>query len=132
MAHEIARELDITPWEALLLCVRRAAGWSAFYTSKLAAVTDDEELKPGGEAWAWVQGSREATAALSRFSKLAVDAGVAAMLVRQAQDQGTAIASVFNSALEAVDMPAELEAALRSALRVALENYGEQPRQLVA
>lgn len=120
MAHLIAQALDISPWEALLLAVRRAAAWSAFYEMKLSRVEDDDALRPGGEAWEWVQASERTTQAMARYAKMAVDAGVAAMLVTQARNEGTQIAQILNAALGAVELSIEQETAIRAALRSAL------------
>lgn len=117
MAHLIARELDVDPLQGLLLAVRRAAAWSGFYQSKLAEVTDDEELRPGGAAWDWVAGAERTTAALARWSQVAVAAGVAAMLVQQARTEGAAIARVLNASIESAGLSVEQEARMREALR---------------
>ncbi len=129
MAHLIAQALDISPWEALLLAVRRAAAWSAFYEMKLSQVSDDDALRPGGEAWEWVQSAERTTQAMARYAKMAVDAGVAAMLVQQARNEGTQIAQILNAALGAVELSIEQETAIRSALRTALMQLETQAVQ---
>jgi hypothetical protein len=137
MAHLIAQALDISPWEALLLAVRRAAAWSAFYEMKLAEVpdNDDDALRPGGTAYEWVLAAERTTQAMARYAKMAVDAGVAAMLVQQARNEGTQIAQVFNEALGSVDLTNDQEIALRSALRralLALETTAVESGKVVA
>ncbi len=120
VAHAIARIEDISPWEALLLTVKRAAAWAAFYDGKLAAVEDDDELAPGGGAHHWVQAAERVNDKLARYSKMAVDAGVAAMLVQRARAEGEQIATVLNAALGAAELTEEQEAKIRAALRTAL------------
>jgi hypothetical protein len=120
MAHAIARPLDISPWEALLLAVRRAAAWGAFYESKLAEVTNDDDLRPGGSAHDWVKAAERVNDKLARYSKMAVDAGVAAMLVTQARVEGEQVARALNRALAETNLDAETEARIRAALRRAL------------
>lgn len=120
VAHRIAEALDISPWEALLLTVKRAAAWAAFYDSKLAEVDDDEALRPGGEAHDWVKAAERVNDKLARYSKMAVDAGVAQLLVTQARSEGEQIARVLNAAIGAAGLDDETERRLRVALRAAL------------
>jgi hypothetical protein len=133
MAHVIARVLDISPWEALLLAVKRAAAWSAFYEMKLAAVEpgDDDALRPGGAAYDWVMAAERVTDKMARYAKMAVDAGVAAAMVAQARNEGETIARVLNAALGAAQLNIEQEAAIRSALRTALLEL-DSPHQVIA
>lgn len=120
VAHAMARIEDITPWEALLLAVKRAAAWAAFYESKVSEVTDDEDLRPGGESHDWVVALERVNDKLARYSKMAVDAGVAAMLVQRARTEGETIARVLNEAIGAAGLDDETETRLRAALRQAL------------
>ncbi len=120
MAHVIARTLDISPWDALLLAVKRAATWAAFYDMKLSQVDDDDALRPGGAAYDWVQAAERVNDKMARYAKMAVDAGVAAMVVQQMQNEGAAIARVLNAALGEVELTSDQESAIRVALRKAL------------
>lgn len=130
MAHLIARQLDVSPWEALLLTVKRAAAWSQFYESKLAECVDDDELRPGGTHHDWVVAYERVTDKLARYSKMAVDAGVAAMLVARARTEGETIARVLNQAIGAAGLNEEQEQALRTALRTALLEVETEDREL--
>ena len=116
----IAQTLQISPWEALLLAVRRAATWAHFYEMKLSEVVDDDDLRPGGQAYDWVQAGERANMMMARYAKMAVDAGVAAMLVQQARAEGEQIAQVVNTALGEADLSHEQEVKIRAALRRAL------------
>lgn len=120
MAHRIAEVIEVSPWDALLLTVKRAAAWVQFYHDKLAEVTDDDELRPGQPAHAWLEGAERSTTALARFSKMAVDAGVARLLVERAQAEGELIARVLNSAIAEAGLDEGAEDRLRTALRAAL------------
>jgi hypothetical protein len=122
VAHIIARTLEISPWDALLLAVRRTATWAHFYETKLAQVQDgdDDSLRPGGAHYDWVLAAERVNRDMARYAKMAVDAGVAAMLVQQAQAEGATIARVVNKALGAVDLDPLQEALIRRALREAL------------
>jgi hypothetical protein len=120
VAHLIARQLEISPWEALLLAVKRAAGWAHFYDTMLAKVESDDDLAPGGSAHHWVLAAERVNDKLARYSKMAVDAGVAAILVSKARDEGAMIAAVLNTAIGNAELGEEAEARLRTALRQAL------------
>lgn len=120
MAHIIARQLEISPWEALLLAVKRAAAWTMFYESKMAEAVDDDDLAPGGSHRHWVEDAERVNDKLAKYSKMAVDAGVARMLVEQARTEGETIARVLNAALGAAELTDDQEAKIRAALRHAL------------
>ncbi len=60
------------------------------------------------------------TEKLARWSKMAIDAGVARLLVERAQTEGAEIARVMNEAIAIAALDEESEARLRSALRAAL------------
>lgn len=124
VAHQMARILDISPWDALLLAVRRAAAWAAFYDTKLAEVVDDDELRPGGTAHDWVKAAERVNDKLARYSKMAVDAGVAQLLVQQARTEGEQVARVLNAAIAAVELTRDQERMMRQALAQALRGLG--------
>jgi hypothetical protein len=127
VAHRIAEIVEISPWEALLLAVKRAAAWAAFYDTKLAEVTDDEDLRPDGAAHDWVRAAERVNDKLARYSKMAVDAGVAQLLVQQARTEGEQIARVLNQALGDVGLEPEVEGRLRRALaRAMMDVEGER------
>lgn len=120
VAHVIARQLEISPWEALLLPIKRAAAWADFYETKMGEAVNDDDLAPGGSHHHWVVSAERVNDKLARYAKMAVDAGVAAALVQQARSEGAQIAQVLNVALGAVEMTEEQETAIRAALRQAL------------
>lgn len=120
VAHAIARIEDISPWEALLLAVKRAAAWAAFYDVKLGEATDDDQLAPDGSHHHWVKAAERVNDKLARYSKMAVDAGVAQLLVTQARAQGEEIARVMNTAIGNAGLDEAAEERLRSALHAAL------------
>jgi hypothetical protein len=133
MAHVIARVLDISPWEALLLAVKRAAAWASFYDMKMAQVEDgnDDALRPGGTHYDWVLAAERVNDKMARYAKMAVDAGVAAAMVAQARTEGETIARVLNSALGAAELTAEQEIKIRQALRQALLELDASPHQAI-
>lgn len=150
MAHKFAEELDVSPWEALLLVIRITAGRLRYIEGVLGSAVDDRELEGrvseeeptgvvvGGPddgkvltgrdlSW-WVTKSEEERDRLAKVSKAAIDAGVAQLLIEKELRQGEELAQTFVRALgemESAGMPEEaLETArtvLRRQLRLALE-----------
>lgn len=98
MAQRFAGELDVTPWDALLVVLRRAAAKSAWYAQELARC-DEVGLLPGGENHELVREAERADLALARYAKMALDAGVAERLVSAVTEQAQSIARVLNAAL---------------------------------
>jgi hypothetical protein len=127
-AHAFARELDINPWDALLMAVRIAAGKVAYIETVLGQASSDLELEgravryegdadspallvhpdtgePLGvgayrdRSW-WVAKGEYWHAQLARTAKMAVDAGVAVYQVKAIEAQAQAIATVLNGMLE--------------------------------
>lgn len=126
MAHAIAAELDVTPWDALLVATRRFAAMAAFYDMKLAEVTDDEDLMPGGDAYFWVKKSEELHEKAARFGKMAIDAGVAERIVHQVELEGSRIVEALNKALGALSLSQSDEDVLRHTLALELRKFGAQ------
>lgn len=128
LMHGSARELDAAPWDVLLMAMRRAAGTAAFYDHKLAAVIDDNELKPGGEAYAWVIGSETQWKYAARYAKMALDAGVAERLVQGIQVEAGLLYTFFTGLMEELRLSPELEEKARLFLRnkaLALDAAGQ-------
>jgi len=147
MAHKFAEELDVSPWEALLMVIRITAGRLRYIESVLASAVDDKELEgrvdedePTGVSedgqlttgrnmtW-WVEKSELERTNLAKFSKAAIDAGVAQLLIEKELRQGEALASTFTRVLAELEKAgmsdAMLDAAravLRNELQFALES----------
>jgi hypothetical protein len=120
VAHALAQPLDVSPWDALLGEVRRTAGAVAWLDRKVASAVDDDDLRPGGSHFDWVRMRDKERMWLGRVSKMAVDAGVSAMLVSRETAAGEELAAVFNrtiEALRAAGLSDELETVARSAFR---------------
>lgn len=147
MAHKFAEELDVSPWEALLMVIRITAGRVRYCEAVLASAVDDREIEgrigeaePTGVAedgtlttgrdlrW-WVDTSERERDRLARVSKAAIDAGVAQLLIEKELRAGEELAGTFVKTLTAMEdagMPAEaLEIArvvMRKELQLALES----------
>jgi hypothetical protein len=153
MAHAFAAQLNVSPWDALLLTVRICAGKVAYCEKVLSEAADDRELdgrwarnedgilvdptsgEPLGvgafqdRSW-WVAKSEYWTRELAKTAKMAIDAGVAERLVEAQVLQVQLIARPIEKALAALELSPEQEARARSAMRqelVAIET--EQARQ---
>jgi hypothetical protein len=123
MAHAFAGELNVSPWEALLTVVKRAAAKCEWYQRQLAelpAGLDPSELLPGGEHFALVREAERADTVLARFAKQAVDAGVAKMLAERVQLEVDAMVRVLEAGLRAVELTREQEDRARDAMAVEL------------
>lgn len=94
MAHQYATlRTGLTPWDAILEVVQSLGGQVAFLRTKVGEVArlgDDALLSgdPGTGAARWVEMLREREIELARVSKMAIDAGVAQMLVQRVELQG--------------------------------------------
>ena len=147
MAHKFAEELDVSPWEALLMVIRITAGRVRYCEAVLASAVDDRELEgrisseePTGVgengdlttgrnlSW-WVDTSERERDRLARVSKAAIDAGVAQLLIEKELRAGEELAGTFVkvlSAMEDAGMQADaLEVArtvMRKELQLALES----------
>ena len=76
MAQEIARELDISPWDALLAAVRISAFKVRSYeeqVAKMIAQHGADCQRPGELGYAWVLLSQQERRHLLRAAKAAVD-----------------------------------------------------------
>jgi len=102
--------VQIEPTMALLMCVHLAAGQVEYASQQVAAVPEDEAFEKAGgvrrlHPWARVQG--EAMERLARFSKMALDAGVAEREIALAERYGAAIAGLLQSVLDGLGLSEE-------------------------
>lgn len=138
-AHAFAQQLDVSPWDALLMAVRIAAGKVAYVEWVLSQARSDLELEgrvrrtgegeeqllvhpDTGEPLGvgafrdlsfWVRQSELWHDRLARTAKMAVDAGVAAWLVEKVEADAQAIASVLNAMISGVEDEVSPEVAAR-------------------
>jgi hypothetical protein len=120
---DVARELNINPWDALLKSVRVAAGRAAWVDLQLAdAVRRNDGDSSAGEVKGWLKESREERLIMSRVAKAALDAGVAERLVRQTELEGEIVAEVIGRVIDKLALSAEQRIAA----------FDEAHRQLLA
>lgn len=101
---DVARELNISPWEALLKNVRLAAGrvaWVDTQLSEAVAKNDGDVNTP--EIARWLKESRLERTLMAKMAKAAIDGGVAERLVRQTELEGQLVAAAVVAALDKLD-----------------------------
>jgi hypothetical protein len=104
----VARELEITPWEALLQSVRLAAGRVKWVDEQLAdAVRRNDGDVDTAEVRRWLGESRKERMLMARVSKAAIDSGIAERVVRQVEVEGRAVAAAVAAALDRLNLPHE-------------------------
>jgi hypothetical protein len=153
MAHAYAAQLNVSPWDALLLAVRIAAGKVAYTEQVLAEATDDRELdgrwardengilvdptsgEPLGvgafrdRSW-WVAKNEYWTRELAKTAKMAIDAGVAERMVEAQVLQVQLIARPIEKVLQVLGLSPEQEMLARSTMRKELQSIeAEQAQQ---
>lgn len=131
--------LDITPMDALLWCVKIAAGEVAYCCWRIEQLTHDEAVgnpqsilfREGGRIWQertvhapelhiWIQARHGCLERLARFSKLALDAGVAERQIRLVEQAGEGLATAIRSILDKLELTADQEARAPEVVRFAL------------
>ena len=142
VSHAFAGELDCDPWEGLLRAVRLAARKVAYCEFVIGSATSDLELEgrfgrgddgllthpdtgePLGAGQLrnlsfWVGKGELWTERLARYSKMAIDGGVAERLVRQVELEGAALGRVLTAGLTELEgeVSDELLAKVRGAMR---------------
>jgi hypothetical protein len=131
----MGREIDLTPAEGLLLCVRIAAGEVGYCTQRIGDLVEGQEyeqtkrektvtyISKQGEAAGgvietedveerqlnvWIRMRQSCTDRLAKYAKMALDAGVAERQVRLAEQQGAMIAEILRAVL--TDLKVDLSA----------------------
>lgn len=145
MAHGFAKELNVSPWEALLMAVRIAAGKVMFSQEMIASAVHNLELEgrvvrgetagngipilldpDTGEPLGvgkfrdlsfWVTQVDRWHERLMRCSKLAIDSGVAEQLVRNQTLEVQLMARAIEAGIQAAELTSSQELAVRNAMR---------------
>jgi hypothetical protein len=100
--------LNVSPWDALLLSTRLAAGrvaWVDLQLDEATRANDGDVDTPAVRRW--LKESRLERTLLARTAKAAIDAGVAERLVRQVELEGRLVAEVLGRTLDALELTAE-------------------------
>jgi hypothetical protein len=135
---------DVDPMDALLWCIRITAGEVQYSSWKVSQLTPDEaifspveriEREGGGanvadleektsnrgELNIWIQVRQTSVDRLARFSKMALDAGVAERAVHLAESAGESLAGVLRRILAGLELTYEQELRAPDIVREALE-----------
>jgi hypothetical protein len=137
----ITGELDISPWDALLLEVRRTCYRVAWVDQRVEAELERErQLEPDAghfhedvvmvrtEMKRWMAESRNERRHLARVAKAAIDAGIAAHIVRNAELEARTIAWVLGQSLDVLELDDDARGRAALALRRALEDVSTERR----
>lgn len=134
MALNLADEIDISPWDALLVAVKRRAARVRscdVIAEKIMekhrqecaddpdyAATHDPEVPPA-TVRTWLAESRNEERIMVRTAKMAVDAGVADAMIRRMEREGQLLTESLVAALDSI----ELDPDQRMAAFAALHKY---------
>lgn len=92
--------LDVEPHEALLTCVRIAAGEVAYCSTQIGDLEKATESTMFGEKLnVWIEVRQGAVAQLAKYSKMALDAGVAERQIQLAERYGEMLATLISGIL---------------------------------
>lgn len=99
-AKIMGEEMDVEPHEALLSCVRITAGEVAYCSALVAELEKATVFTMLGEQLnIWIQVRQKAVFALAKYSKMALDAGVAERQVQLAERYGEMLAELIGGIL---------------------------------
>lgn len=101
-AMMMADEMNVDPWDALLLSVRLA--WKRVLEVEenlLRAKRASDGKDEAGPVLRWMNLSRKERALAARMAKAAIDAGVAERMVRQVELEGQLLSYALAAALDA-------------------------------
>lgn len=110
MTFDAAAEVDMSPWDALTVAVRRRAArvqWVDHIIENIMKV----HVAEGGSADVppeavrpWLAESRNEERLMTRAAKMAVDAGVADAVVRRLEMEGRIVTDAMIAGLDAIDL----------------------------
>lgn len=104
--------LDVDPHEALITCVRIAAGEVAYCSTQIATLEQATESTMFGQVLdIWIVTRQKALASLAKYSKMALDAGVAERQVQLAERYGEMLATLISGILGDLELSAKQQKA---------------------
>lgn len=143
--------VEVDPMEALLWCIRIAAGEVAYATYKIELLVPSEAVghpesttersglsRGESEEWTestkqpvelniWIRTRRESLDRLAKYSKMALDAGIAERQVNLAESAGELLANSIKSILEGLGLSVEQEKKAPMLVRSALIELEKAP-----
>lgn len=133
MAHAYAVARQTTPWQALLDELNDLAGQVSWLNQKIGMVGmvhGDDAIKPGGEAFDWVEMRDARGDRMAKVAKMCIDAGVAERMVQQVELQGALMMEAAKRSAKVLGLSDEQEFALVAGMaRVVVELEQEQAQE---
>lgn len=122
MGHALGGELDVSPWDALLGTLRRAAARRAWWQAKVQELGEvaDEEFLPGGQHHALLRELEKADDFEGKWASIAIKAGIAEKLVLATQVQAAEMFALMMQAIEPLGLTDEQMMTFRSTMRTGL------------
>jgi hypothetical protein len=130
-------EIGITPWEALLAEVRRAAYRTTWLDQRVDDEVsrenqlaheseEDQRLGQAAEVRKWLAESRKERMHMTRVAKMAVDAGLAERYVQSIEVEARLIAKVIERSVGVLDLTYEQKQRVALELRDALADVSTE------
>lgn len=107
-ARFLGEPLDVAPAEALLACVRVAAGELAYWRKRAGRIENGEEL--GAEALTLARLTAESLDRVGRLARAALDSRATAAVGADAEVVGDLVAEALESAFRGLDLTPEQRA----------------------
>lgn len=138
-AFEISEYENVSPWDALLLAVRRRAARVRAIDKILDAAWQAHREReegnpnvPGPEVRTWLAESRDEERLLIRASKMAIDAGVAEESLRRSKLDGKRIVDTLIAGIDVLDLePGQRMKALAAVHNKMAEDMGVPTRNVI-
>jgi hypothetical protein len=114
----LADEENVSPWDALLIAVKRRSARVRWCDSVVQHIIDEHRKRcllegegdpdvPPDDARKWLTESRNEERLMTRAAKMAVDAGVADAMIRRVEREGQLMADAMFAALDTLDLSHE-------------------------
>lgn len=114
-AFNVAAQENVSPWDALLIAVKRRAARVAWVDNVISALMEQHKREcietgegdpnvPPDTVRKWMAESRNEERLMTRSAKMAVDAGVADALVRRWEIEGKLTTAALIAGLDSLDL----------------------------
>lgn len=137
LALLVGYDVDVSPMEALVMCVRIKAAEVAYYSAQIAAMDPKavltrpreealdkdgyvHDLKKQKQVNIWVRLRDQAMDRLAKYAKMALDAGVDERMIRVAEGVGAQLAAALGTVLDGLGLSKEQQAKAPDLIRSSL------------
>jgi hypothetical protein len=132
--------VEMNPLDALMWCIRITAGEIVWYSERMGELSEDkwiEDTFVGKQLHLYARNRTVAIDRLAKYSKWAVDSGIAERAMRLAESYGEQLYQLLHGVLEDLDLsPSQRQAApeiiTRHLMGLEKKNIIHTPNQLVA